>query len=122
GAMHLRCPDYRGTFEGHYLLPWLPLLPRPLARVWLRLRGRPLKGFEGVHYTTKPALIRSLQTAARRRGVGIEVIDLEAERLRHRIREKGLPGWRGPAWYWRVFLHARRLFREDVQINLWVRV
>ena len=122
GALHLRCPDYRGTFEGHYLLPWLPLLPRPLARLWLRLRGRPVRGFADIHYTTKPALIRSLRAAAERMGMAIEIRDLEAERLENRLREKGLPGWRGPALFWKALVYARRMFREDFQINLWVSV
>jgi SAM-dependent methyltransferase len=109
GALHLRCPDYAGTFEGHYQLPWLPLLPRPLARAYLRLLGRPLAGFAGIHYVTKA-------------GIGISVTDVEQERFGTRLRNKRLPGWRGAALPWRAFYYLKRLFRADLQINLWVSV
>jgi ubiquinone/menaquinone biosynthesis C-methylase UbiE len=48
GGMHIHCPDYRSTFEGHYRLPWLPLLPKPLARIYLRALGRPTAGLLGI--------------------------------------------------------------------------
>jgi SAM-dependent methyltransferase len=122
GALHLRCPDYRGTFEGHYLLPWLPLMPRPVARFWLRLRGRPTTGFEGVVYTTQRGLIRSLTRAAQCAGIAIEILDLETERLRGRLREKKLPRGSGAMVFWKAAIYARKLFREETQINLWVTV
>jgi SAM-dependent methyltransferase len=122
GALHLRCPDYSGAFEGHYLLPWLPLLPRPLARAWLRLRGRPVTGFEGIRYTTPRQLVRLVRQAAERAGIRTVVTNLERERYQSRLREKGMPGWRGPALPWRALYYARRMFRVELQANLWVSV
>ena len=51
-AVFLRAPDYSGTFEEHYRLPWLPLFPRPLARLYLRFLGRPTLGLDSLQYVT----------------------------------------------------------------------
>jgi SAM-dependent methyltransferase len=122
GALHIRCPDYRSTYEGHYRLPWLPLLPKPLARAYLRARGRPTAGLEELNYVTGPRLARLLKRQAARAGLAVTVTDLEKERYRARLRGKGLPGWRGPALPWRALFHLRRAFREEIAVNLWVEV
>src|SRR5690606_3246640 len=75
GELHLRCPDYRGTYEGHYLVPWLPLMPRPLARLYLRARGRPVAGLAGIVYTTRRVIIRSLKASAAHAGLSVNVVD-----------------------------------------------
>lgn len=41
GALFLYAPSGWACYESHYKLPWLPWFPRPLARMYLRLRGRP---------------------------------------------------------------------------------
>lgn len=120
GALHLRCPDYRGTFEGHYLVPWLPLMPRRLARVYLRLRGRPVTGFSGIVYTTRPRIKRLLKAAAARASMTLSIVDLERERVRARLREKGLPAGNAMARLMEVAQYVRRLFRAETQINLWI--
>ena len=122
GALHLRCPDYRGTFEGHYLLPWLPCMPRPLARLWLRLRGRPARGLDGIVYVTRPRLERALRRAARRLKLRIVIRDLEAERLSVRLREAGLPSGSAIMKPAGAGIWLRRLFRHQMQVNLWVEV
>jgi SAM-dependent methyltransferase len=122
GALHLRCPDYRGTYEGHYRLPWLPLFPKPLARLYLKARGRPTAGLDDLNYVTAPRLTRLLKRQAARAGLAVTITDLEKERYRARLRAKGLPGWRGPALPWRALFHLRRAFREEVAVNLWVDV
>lgn len=60
GAIFLRAPDYRGTFEPHYRVPWLPLLPRSIACIYLRIIGRPEKGLNSINYVTKPLITRAL--------------------------------------------------------------
>jgi len=120
GVLHLRCPDYRGTFEGHYLLPWLPLLPAPLARLYLRLRGRPSTGYAGLTYTTRPGLVRGLKEAASRAGIEIEVTDLERERIGARLRDKGLPSSGFLVTLAEFALYLKRAFRAETQINLCV--
>jgi SAM-dependent methyltransferase len=41
GAVYVHTPSAWSLWEGHYKVFWLPFLPRPLARLYLRLRGRP---------------------------------------------------------------------------------
>jgi hypothetical protein len=48
------------------------------------------------------------------------VIDLERERLRARLRVKGLPARDFMISLVQVVQYARKLFRAETQINLWV--
>ncbi len=76
GGIHIQCPDYRSAIEGHYLLPWLPLFPRSIARIYLKLLKRPVKGLETIQYTTAPRLKKLLAKAEIKLAKKIKVIDL----------------------------------------------
>jgi len=41
GLLYLHTPSRWSCFESHYKLLWIPGLPRPLGRAYLRARGRP---------------------------------------------------------------------------------
>lgn len=41
GAVYVHTPSAWSLWEGHYKVFWLPFLPPALARLYLRLRGRP---------------------------------------------------------------------------------
>lgn len=41
GAVYVHTPSAWSLWEGHYKLFWVPFLPAPLARIYLRVRGRP---------------------------------------------------------------------------------
>ena len=43
GALFLYAPSGWACYESHYKVAWLPWFPRPLARLYLRLRRRPTK-------------------------------------------------------------------------------
>ena len=123
GALHIRCPDYRGTFEGHYLLPWLPLMPRALARLYLRMLRKPLTGFNGIRYTTGNGMVNALRAAERRSpGLHLKIADLEAERFLHRLRERRLPAGYKAFRVWKAVRYFRDLFRREMQVDLWIRV
>lgn len=57
GAIYLHTPNAWSWYEGHYKLLWMPLFPRPLARIYLRLRGRPTGYLDHLRRLT-PARIR----------------------------------------------------------------
>lgn len=61
GLIYLHTPNAWSWYEGHYKLFWVPFLPRPLARLYLRLRGRP-----GAYLAT----LRRLTPGALRRAFG----------------------------------------------------
>jgi len=81
GAMFLRSPDYRSIFEGHYRLPWLPLFPRSLARLYLGMLGRPTVGLSTINYVTTPSIKRML------RNEKVRIIDLDRQNARDMFRE-----------------------------------
>ena len=121
-AVSLRAPDYSGTFEGHYRLPWFPLLPRFLARLYLRFLGRPTLGLDTLQYVTTrrikrilencPVKIhdrRNFQTVKRKLG------------LKLRLEKRGVLG-RGlsylAACVYVLIRTNQRLFRPGKSINL----
>ena len=121
-AVFLRAPDYSSTFEGHYRLPWLPLFPRPLARLYLRLLGRPTLGLDTIQYITK----RRIKRILRRYPVKVfdqQRLELTARKIARQLKLDrygilGIPlGWIG-AWVWRSLDRARRIFRREGNINL----
>ena len=41
GAIYVHTPNAWSWWEGHYKVFWTPFMPGPVARTYLRLRGRP---------------------------------------------------------------------------------
>jgi SAM-dependent methyltransferase len=58
GVVYVHTPNAWSLWEGHYKVFWLPFLPRPVARLYLGLRGRP---------TAYLATLRRLTTGRLRR-------------------------------------------------------
>ncbi len=77
GALYVACPNYLRFYEPHYKLFWFPLLPKPIGRWYLKLRGRNPVLLDQLTYTTNGRL-RALF-----HGLGTEctVIDLHRERF-----------------------------------------
>lgn len=92
GTVYLNCPNYLHFWEPHYKLPWLPLMPKPLARGYLRLLGRDSVLLEQLTYTTHSrvrALVRDL-------GPDCDWMDVHAQHFRAKCRgEKEFGSWRG---------------------------
>jgi SAM-dependent methyltransferase len=61
GAMYVACPNYLRFYEPHYKVFWLPLMPKILGRLYLRLRGRNPVMLKDLHYTTNRRLRRRLE-------------------------------------------------------------
>jgi SAM-dependent methyltransferase len=58
GHFYLACENYLAFREGHYQLPWLPLMPKWLGTLYLRLLGRDPKFLrESVTYVTYPGIL-----------------------------------------------------------------
>lgn len=61
GWFYLSCPNYLSFHEGHYNVVWLPLLPKKLGSLYLRLRGKPTEFLTtSITYTTLPWVRRTL--------------------------------------------------------------
>jgi SAM-dependent methyltransferase len=120
GAVHIMCPDYRGTFEGHYRLPWLPLMPRPIARSYLRALGRPTLGLDTIGYVTRPRILRWIRDAERSRR--FQVSDENRVAFQNALRRRGLPDVPGAHLLWRLIGLARGLGRSEFDSSLLIRV
>jgi SAM-dependent methyltransferase len=59
GHFYLACENYLAFHEGHYQVPWLPLLPKSLGAIYLRFLGRSPKFlYDAVTYVTYPGILR----------------------------------------------------------------
>jgi len=63
GAVYVHTPSAWSLYEGHYKLFWLPFLPRPLARVYLKARGRPTAYLGTLRRLTATRLARAFRRA-----------------------------------------------------------
>ena len=65
GAIYVACPNYLRFYEPHYKLFFLPLMPKLLARLYLRIRRRDPVLLQQLTYTTNQRvreLLRELNT------------------------------------------------------------
>jgi MPBQ/MSBQ methyltransferase len=62
GKLYILCPNYAAfRREAHYHLPWVPLLPRKLASLYLKALGRNPGFFEQhIFYCTNTGILRAL--------------------------------------------------------------
>jgi ubiquinone/menaquinone biosynthesis C-methylase UbiE len=120
GAIHIMCPDYRSTFEAHYQLPWLPLFPRPLARMYLRLLGRPTKGLDTIKYVTRPRI--GGWVAKAEMGKRFLVFDEDRVLFQNGLRRRRLPDVPGAYSVWRAWTALRFFGRRELSVSMLIRV
>ena len=61
GFVYILIPNYLYPFEQHYKIYWIPMLPKPLAKIYLTLRGRPPAFVDSLIYITPSRLVRALK-------------------------------------------------------------
>jgi ubiquinone/menaquinone biosynthesis C-methylase UbiE len=77
GALYVACPNYLRFYESHYKVFWLPLMPKSLGRIYLRLRGRNPVMLRDLYYTTNHRLRKWLEAM----GDEFEVLDFHQEQF-----------------------------------------
>ena len=124
GGIHIRCPNYIGTFEGHYLMPWLPFpATRPIMRVILMLLRRPIKGIDqDINYITQDRLVGCFVRSAISSGAKILITDNLRLTYEWGLRRRGIPVFPGAAMCIKAIMWVRDLFRRETNIDLFVRV
>lgn len=123
GGIHIRCPDYRGTFEAHYRLPWLPLFPRKIAKLFLRMLGRPSNGLDTLQYVTKNSIYKAIRKVERQYpGLGLTVMDVDQLQFNQKLRRKRLPGLSIFYLIYKCFRYCSCLFRSVTGVNIFIRV
>lgn len=63
GTVLLYAPNAWALYENHYKIFWLPRCPRPLARLYLRLRGRPAGFVDSLNYLSARRCVRLFRRA-----------------------------------------------------------
>ena len=91
GAIYLHTNNAWALYEGHYKVLWVPFLPRPLGRLYLRARRRPT-AYLGTLWRLTPRQLRRAFGAA-------GVTDL-AFYVNDRPRESGSRLWPVLRWYY----------------------
>lgn len=61
GWLYCNAPNYRTFFEGHYNIPWIPGLPKWLARIYLRLWNRDPALITHLNFLNEPTLRHYLE-------------------------------------------------------------
>jgi 2-polyprenyl-3-methyl-5-hydroxy-6-metoxy-1,4-benzoquinol methylase len=92
GAILLYAPNMWAMYENHYKIFWLPRFPRPLARLYLRMRGRPPGFIDTLNYLPARRCRRLLEAS----GTSVTTFALTSHR-------GTLTGWLGrliAGYYW----------------------
>jgi ubiquinone/menaquinone biosynthesis C-methylase UbiE len=79
---HITAPSYSSIFEPHYKINWLPFSGPLLARMWLRVVGRPTDFVKHINFITYRGLIKAATDA------GFQVEHVTAVKTQLRVREK----------------------------------
>lgn len=62
GLMYIASPNYMWIFkEPHYKVPWIPLLPRRIARLYLKGLGRDVSYFDSINQITSYKVLKALR-------------------------------------------------------------
>lgn len=127
GGVHIMCPDYISTFEGHYMLPWLPLFPRKLANMYLRLRGRNTKYLTTLNYTTSYNIKKYILYWAKKDNLVLEILDLNKEAFYTKFKKKNLYiTWIQliKFFYFLYYMlqYSKKLFKSEMNINYFIKV
>ena len=63
GSILLYAPNGWALYENHYKIFWPPRCPKPLARIYLRARGRPTRFVDTLNYLSHRHCVRLFQRA-----------------------------------------------------------
>jgi SAM-dependent methyltransferase len=59
GLLVFNIPNYHWIYEGHYNTPWIPSMPKPLARRYVALLGRDPAYLDSLNFLS-PAIVRRM--------------------------------------------------------------
>ena len=122
GGIHIKCPDYKGTFEGHYLVPWFPLFPKRFARTYLRILKKPIYGLATLQYTTRNDIIRRLHRICNQKSSWkAKIIDVKRIKVEKALIKKKIPRLGGLSYLlFLLFEYLGFLFRKEISIDLFI--
>lgn len=122
GIIIIRCPNYLGTYEAHYRLPWLPVMPRFIAKAYLKLLGRPTIGLDTIQYITKSKILRWITDAECELNCKLMATDSEFISVSNGMRRRGLlMSFLGYSTYC-IANYFINFFKREPDIHLVIRV
>jgi SAM-dependent methyltransferase len=122
GGIHIMCPDYRSTYEGHYNIAWMPLFPRKLANIYLKLRGRNIAYLKTLNYITKPLILKYLSDIKIEQNLEIEIVDLNKKYFIERLESKKLSFLSNFYFLYLTLMYLKKLFKSEMQTNLFIKI
>ncbi|MBA7502784.1 Ubiquinone biosynthesis O-methyltransferase, mitochondrial [subsurface metagenome] len=63
GLLYITTPNYLFPYEGHYRIMWIPLCPKKLGKLILRIRRKESSYLYSLNYTTLYSILRVLKEA-----------------------------------------------------------
>lgn len=63
GWAYFEVPNNLFPFEGHYKMAWLPMMPKPLAKIYVRARGAYPGFLDHLHYMNRWIVMRHFREA-----------------------------------------------------------
>ncbi|NEO68926.1 class I SAM-dependent methyltransferase [Moorena sp. SIO3H5] len=63
GCLYIQCPDYNSFFEPHYRIPFLPKMNKKIAKIYLKLIGKPTLGLDTLQWTTEKEIITIIDSS-----------------------------------------------------------
>lgn len=118
GGIHITCPDYRSTYEGHYNIAWLPLFPRVLANIYLKLRGKNPLYLTTLNYITSSKIKKYLIEISEEKNINLHIIDLNKEKFKEKLKKRNLFFLEGFYFVFNSLIYMKKLFRSEIQTNL----
>lgn len=89
GYLQFVIPNYGSWWEGHYGILWLPNLPKPLAKLYVRLYGRDSHYVDTLRLINRPWLDRIMD----KHRLSVETISWGEEVWEARLRSLAFSGW-----------------------------
>ncbi len=122
GGIHIKCPDYLSTYEGHYLVPWLPLFPKRLAKIYLRILKKPILGLNTLQYTTRIDIIKRIyETCKENPSWKVKIIDVKRIKVEMELKRMRIPRLGGIIYLFFLLIeYLINLFRKELSCDLFI--
>lgn len=117
GCAQFIYPNYGSFFEGHYALPWIPHMPKKLAKIWVRLWGRDPAFIDTLQFLTEKDVRRWAELP------GLEVIGFGKDIFSDRLIKNNFSSWAGLGLVkkWVTFVHTLGLIALSTKLLLFFR-
>jgi len=122
GGIHIKCPDYLSTFEGHYLVPWFPLFPKRFARAYLRILKKSIHGLDTFQYTTRNNIIRRLHKIFKQKSSWkVKIFDAKRIKVEMELKRRRIPRLGGISYLFFLLIeYLIKIFRKELSLDLFI--